>query len=397
MATIRATIFKPKALKDGKHKIRVAVSQKGETCYIVTNLIIDSLSQFKNGQVTGRPDAPAINVKLRSILNEYQEALDGIKKIDLYDCRQIRDILVNSKDKSGLTFQYASNEYYTELMKDGREGYAKLIERNTRYFTDFAKGDFLLSDLTPQIIQNYARYLKARKLSETSVGMFMSRTKVIINYAKRNQYVRYDVEPFAYYKIAKAPEKELDISVKDFIKIRDCKPKYRKHLVARDLFCLSYYLCGINLVDLLKIDFRERKYIEYVRIKSQNMKQGDKRISFTIQPEAWEIIKRWMNKDTGRLDFGYRFSYHNFSRYVTKGISSLAKQLNIERKVVYYSARKSFVQHGFELKIPLEVLEFCIGQSMKINRPIYNYVRIMREHADKASRKIFDNLKKRKK
>lgn len=103
-----------------------------------------------------------------------------------------------------------------------------------------------------------------------------------------------------------------------------------------------------------------------------------------------------MNKDTGRLDFGYRFSYHNFSRYVTKSISSLAKQLNIERKVVYYSARKSFVQHGFELKIPLEVLEFCIGQSMKINRPIYNYVRIMREHADKASRKIFDNLKKRK-
>ena len=47
----------------------------------------------------------------------------------------------------------------------------------------------------------------------------------------------------------------------------------------------------------------------------------------------------------------------------------------------------------FELGIPLETLEYCIGQSMKSNRPIFNYVRIMRKHADEAIRKILDNLK----
>jgi hypothetical protein len=41
----------------------------------------------------------------------------------------------------------------------------------------------------------------------------------------------------------------------------------------------------------------------------------------------------------------------------------------------------------------LETLEYCIGQSMKSNRPIFNYVRIMRKHADEAIRKILDNLK----
>ena len=58
-------------------------------------------------------------------------------------------------------------------------------------------------------------------------------------------------------------------------------------------------------------------------------------------------------------------------------------------------ARKSFVQHGFDLGIPLETLEYCIGQSMKANRPIFNYVKIMRAHADLAIRQILDNLKEK--
>lgn len=44
--------------------------------------------------------------------------------------------------------------------------------------------------------------------------------------------------------------------------------------------------------------------------------------------------------------------------------------------------------------VPLEVLEYCIGQSVKRNRPIFNYVKVMRRHADEAIRKILDNVKR---
>lgn len=73
-------------------------------------------------------------------------------------------------------------------------------------------------------------------------------------------------------------------------------------------------------------------------------------------------------------------------------MEELARIAGIERRVVYYSARKSFVQHGYDLGISLEVLEYCVGHSMKSNRPIFNYLKIMRKHADKAMREIFDNL-----
>lgn len=280
MATIKLTIFKAKVLKDGSHKIRVAICHKQETCYIITRFKIDNLSQFKNGQVVKQTDAAVTNTKLRNLLNKYQDRLDSIGCISLYDCKQLREILINvGADTIVTTFQTVSNSYIKELIEDKRENYATLLERNCRYFTEFTRGDFLLSEITPQIVNNYARFLRnTRKLGETSIGMAMSRTRTIINRAKREQLVKYDIDPFEYYSIQAAPERELDISKEDFIKIRDCKPKEKKLRVARDLFCLSYYLGGINLIDLLAIDFRNAKQIEYIRTKSRNTKKGDRRI-----------------------------------------------------------------------------------------------------------------------
>lgn len=395
MATLKLAIVPAKQAKDGTHKIRVALGHKKETRYIVTRFKVDSPSCLKDGQVVGCPDASVINVKLRNILNEYQEKIDNIKGLDLYDCGQLREVLAKSSAISSInTFQAVANRYVAELNEDGRQNYAVLIERNCRYFTEYVKRDFLLSEISPTIISNYSRFLRnTKKVGETTIGMMMSRTRTIINKAKREQLVKYDVDPFAFYSIAAPPERELDISVEEFKKIRDSKPKKRIQIVARDLFCLSYYFAGINLIDLLRIDFNKKDVIEYVRTKSRNTKQGDKRISISIPEEAIPIILRWKNRNTGRLDFKYKFSYPNFSRYVGRGIEALSKDLGIKSKVVYYSARKSFVQHGFELEVPLEVLEYCIGQSMKANRPIYNYLKIMRKHADAAIRKILDNLK----
>ena len=80
---------------------------------------------------------------------------------------------------------------------------------------------------------------------------------------------------------------------------------------------------------------------------------------------------------------------------ITRDIKRIAQKIGIEgwQKVCYYTARKSFVQHGFDLGYSLEVLEYCVGQSMKSDRPIFNYLRIMRKHADEAIRGILDELK----
>jgi hypothetical protein len=79
---------------------------------------------------------------------------------------------------------------------------------------------------------------------------------------------------------------------------------------------------------------------------------------------------------------------------VTKSLKYVARKLELSNtNINFYTARKSFVQIGFDIGIPLETLEYCVGQTVKTNRPIFNYAKIMARHADEAIRKILDEIK----
>lgn len=391
MATLSLTLFKAKVLKDGSHKIRIAVRHKHETCYIITRFIVEE-NQFKNGQVVKRPDAAFINTKLRLMMNEYQERLDRISNQNLYTCRQLKDILMNSAvAKESSTFQDVCRKYISELEEEGRKSYASLLERNNRYFTEFTKGDILLSDITPVLIEGYSRFLKVKKgVGDTTLGMMMSRTRTIINRGIKRQLVKYDVHPFLNYSISASKVREVDLSIETFNKIRLAHPDERKLRVAHDLFCLSFYLGGINLIDLLQVNFQGTDTLEYVRVKTRNTVVGTRTISFSIPEPAKVIIDRWMNRNTGRLDFGYKFSYPNFSRYITRSLTTLSKNLGITEKVVYYSARKSFAQYASEIGIPDGIIDYCLGHSDKSKGVIRYYTKVRQKQADMAISRVID-------
>lgn len=393
MTTLKLAVVPAKALKDGTHKIRIAVSHKHETRYLVTRYKIDSPSQFRNGIVVKRHDAASMNVQLRELLNHYQEALDNIVTKE-YGPPQLIEYLKDYKGShvGGCTFNTSAQQYIQDKINSNKAGTAGLYQATTAYFLEHTKGDTLLELITPRIIKTFELFLQKKGLNDTTTGMHLIRLKAIINEAIRCKFVKYETHPFEYWKRPEPSIRELDITIDELKTIRDAKVKEKSLRVARDLFMLSYYLGGINLIDLMAYDFRKATTIDYVRTKTKDTKKGNKKISLTIPEEAKPIIREWMGRN-GRLEFGYKYSYANFRNYITKEIQRLAKILGIDKRVVYYSARKSLTQHGFEAGISLEVLEYCIGQSMKSNRPIFNYVKIMREHADKAMRKILDNLK----
>lgn len=388
MATLSLTIFKAKALKDGRHKIRIALRHKHETTYIVTRFII-SENQFKNGQVVKHPEASAINRKLRNILDDLQDKLDSIKHLELYSCRQIKEIISTDNLSDEQTFSSACSNFVDYLKSEGRDSYALSIERVGRYFRDFARGDMLLSDLTPSLVQNFAAFIRKRKVTETTVNTMLAQMKSVVNRAIREWNISYDIHPFVTTRISAAPIRKLDLTVQNFNKIRESSPKKRKLIMARDLFCLSFYLGGMNLIDIMQTDFR-KDVLEYSRSKTKGRMQSDSVITFTIPSQAREIICRWMDKRTGKLDFGYKFTYHNFSQYVTYSLGDLAEELNIDERVTFYSARKSFAQYASEIGIPDGIIDYCLGHSDKSKGVIRYYTKVRQKQADMAISRVID-------
>lgn len=395
MVSIKLAVLKHTRAKDGSFKIRISIGHKSETHYIVTKYRVQSLRNFVNGQVVNQPDAAAINIKLRKILTDYDERLERIPNPGDYSCQQLRDMLEQMRPNiTGITLIQMTKIITDEMKKEGRLKTAFMREYHIEQFCKYYGGDIILQNLTHYIISDYVIHLRNAGKSVAYTGMLVGALRTVINRGIRDGLVRYDIHPMAYYKEIKAEPHERDITVEEMRLIRDCKPPKKGERRSRDIFMLSYYLGGTNLIDLLNHDFRKRDLFEYVRTKTKNRKSSNRVTSFSIPPEALPIIDKYMNPKTGLLDFRLTCKYETFMQVTTREIKHIAMKLGVKdwQKVSFYTARKSFVQHGFDLGCSLEVLEYCIGESMKSNRPIFNYLKVMRKHADFAIRMVLDNL-----
>lgn len=396
MATIKLAILKHTQAKDGSYKIRIAIGHKQETHYIITRYRVTKWSNFQNGIVINQPDANYINVKLRSLLNDYDTRLDNIPNLGDLTCGQLRDRLRDMPSSiSSATIQGVADEYTAILRKEHRNSYAQIIDTMVRKFLEYTNGDIYMQNITTSTIDGYSHHLRSQGLAPAYQTMCLANIRTLVNRAIKLQLVRYDVHPFLYWHATQAEPRELDIPVEEMRKFLTFQTKFRSKQRAVDFFLLSYYLGGINLKDMIEIDFRGYKdhpILRYSRKKTRIKKRSNQYIEFTIQPEAFPLIDKYLNPKTGHLADIPESKYRSFLNYIDLALRDVAYKLGINYRVSFYTARKSFVQHGFELGIVLETLEYCIGQSMKMNRPIFNYVKIMRQHADIAIRHIIDQL-----
>lgn len=386
MATIHLSVLKARQTARNNFIIYVAVNHKRNTRYIATEYEIDDLFQFDNGIIVCRKDAKVMNQRLKYILSVYQEKLNEIENQEIYNCSQIKEILEGKqKAEQIITVKEFFETRIKELRKEGRGSYADMNVYTLSKILSIL-GDISLPSISPQTIERFI--LGMKNLSNATKQMRLTHFKARINEAIKDGLVKYDVHPFIYTKMPKPAVKLLDITVEDLNKIKGLETKHKALSLAKDLFLLSFYMGGVNLADLVEIDF-SGSFIEFARKKTELSKQGDKIVRLSIPEEAKPIIKKYIKRN-GKLDFGYKLTYSNFQRYLNRCLKKLAKEVGITSDFCYYSARKTFSQFAFDLGIKTEIIEYCIGQSMKENRPIYNYVRIMQKQADAAIMRVID-------
>lgn len=110
MATIYLTVVLEKALKDGKQKVRVAVSHRSQTRYIVTDVILNSAKEWKNGKVVKRGDATYLNQKLLARLNDVQHMIDEIPYKDGLTCAELVETVMQTRASKAYTLRSAFEE-----------------------------------------------------------------------------------------------------------------------------------------------------------------------------------------------------------------------------------------------------------------------------------------------
>ena len=391
MAILNAVIVPGKVLKGGRHKVRISVAHNGETRYIVTSIILDSAKEFKNGSVVKRPDAAILNTKIRGILLNYQSVIDDLQYTSGLTCPELVYQIKNAGNYRHRTLASIYQEYMENAhIKPGTaKGYVNIWNTISKHL-----GDKLLAEnITHGTILSLDKFLRARKLKLTTIRNYLVFLMVLLNYAKRCGYVQFRVDPFAGYELPQMEVRQSWLSVDEVRNIPDLSGLTKAQEKCRDLFMLSYYLGGINITDLLDIDFNEqKKVIHYVRKKTEQRPKLNKFVEFVIPEEAKPIIAKYKGED-GRIEVTAHQRRTRLHEFFDMHIKKLASLTGI-KQLIYYSARKSFSQHAFQLGVSESVIDFILGHRVdKGGTSLYNYISVTPEQATLAVRKVLDNLK----
>lgn len=389
---LRICVVPAKILADGTHKIRIAMSHNGTTRYFVTRFIVHSEKNIVNGRVVGVDNATYINKQLAQKVGRIYETYDKIEDSEYLTCSQllslIEENMVSIKPKTLLDIadEYLESLKSKSLSPNSIYIYKKGIEEMRNYFGK----DFLVKSLNTSRVNQYMLHLKER-LSNTTTGIRMRFLKLSVSFAIRHRYVTFDVSPFEDVHIPKTEIRDCAISLEDLRKFRDMKiPSIygKNYELSRNLFMASFFLCGMNLIDLMSVDFSGDE-VSYIRAKTKSRKRNEQKTTFSIQPEAREYLNKIL-KD-GKIACTCKYDVNNLRSITHLCIKELADILGIEGNVMFYSARKTFTQLANELMIKDSIIEYCIGDTPTIsNKVIGHYVSVNQRMADKAIRKVFD-------
>jgi site-specific recombinase XerD len=387
MATLNYKILPARRKVSGKLGIYLAVTHKKQVRYISTEFEIDDDSQFENGRVCYRKDASIMNKRMAYVLSQYKEKLEGINVKAFSTCAQLKDELMKShEEESSMTLEELLSNRIDRIRKEGRENYALMNERSKKVIISII-GNPVIEYLTRTDVNLLMTKMKERGYTSGGIHMKLAHLKTAINEAIENRWVKYEHHPFVGVKLPKIGVRLMDVTVEEFQKIRDMELDNKRAMFARDMFLLSFYLGGINLVDLMEADLNGDELC-YQRRKTKHRKTGDTFTTFRIPEEARPLIEKHAPK--GKLIWPGKKDYALVMSYINACFSILKEKAGIKGTFSYYSGRKTFAQFAFMIGVKTEIIEYCVGQTVKSNRPIYSYVRVMQRQADMAIRKVID-------
>lgn len=239
---------------------------------------------------------------------------------------------------------------------NGREKIS-ITEITSKFLQQFEA--FLLTKRTMKRKNQFGRIVTITRkgIAPVSIINYMTDIRTVFNDAieefnnEDKDEIRILHYPFRKYKIKRPPETEKrNLSAEQIKAIRDIeeeKLQIFRAIFARDVFMLSFYLCGINFADLYFVDHfpdARNMRLEYKRKKTMGRRQDNAFISIKIEPEAMALVEKYRDKTGVRaFDFYKRYSdFRNFSANVNKGLKKVAAACEIKEPLSTYYARHSW-------------------------------------------------------
>lgn len=403
---------------EGKGRLYMVIYNNGTAAQIATGLMLHK-EEFEAGKVVGVPMAgkltQMLGIKRAKLQLDIEELAVGGYEVDKMKAAEIKKAVMAKRGNDGEDGNGEGNGTGNEtafgtfaekfIARRGKEKTRQVYEMTLRKMGGYCDvGSLRFADISVGWLRDFEQWLGAT-CSVNTRGIHLRNIRAVMNAAIDEGVVPADLYPFRRFKIKKEDTMKRSLPVGDLRRLRDypCEGWQRKYV---DVFMLSFYLAGINLVDLMGLPpLGADGVIRYRRSKTGVLCQ------LSVPPEARAIIERYRG-ERHLLWFGERLKpgaegWHDWLHRFNEGLQKVGPSgyMYVRRKgqcggkqrvkvynalfpeLTSYWARHTWATLAAEIDVPDAVIDAALGHRSPC-RMADIYIRRDARNVDEAVRRV---------
>ncbi len=303
------------------------------------------------------------------------------KKLEVTSIQQLRVLITGEKKKRITVFSFLQ-QIVDDLTTAGKVGNAEVYKATLRMLKTFtSKKDLYFEQVNYVFLNKFENWHYSKGARTGSLSVYMRTLRAAYNRAIKSGIVKRDHYPFTDYKIKNGQPTRKALSESDFRKLISGNLEGRYYLQrARDLFMASFFLRGMNWMDLAYLKVKNIQG-DFDRVRYVRQKTG-KPFSVKISDPLKKLMLKYLPEKYDQESFifpilDYKYSEEKFReiigerrRKLNKQLKEISRVLNIERFTIY-TARHTYATMGKRKGVPVSVIKESLGHSSESVTQVY--------------------------
>lgn len=354
-ATVEIVCYKSKVLANNESPLMLRITKDRKRKYSSIGISVNpAFWDFdKNKPRRNCPDKARIEQIVAEQIRKYREQIFDFQAEDkAFTTTSLYD-KVNGHFKNR-TVDDLFKTHIADLKSQKRRGYAQTfmeLQNSLVLFNEHL--DIYFSDIDVPWLKRYEAWQRGQGLLENTIGKRLRTLRVLYNIAIEQNLVKRELYPFNTFKVSRLHQvtAKRAISKEDIMKVISYQSNEPYTRLAIDLFTFSYFMAGINFVDMAHLkgaNIVDNRLI-YTRQKTNKL------IRLPLQEKAKEIIQKHISPFYDDNDYIFpilsafhktemqqRNRLHKVLSNVNKRLKKVGKELKIPIDLTTYVARHSY-------------------------------------------------------
>lgn len=308
-------------------------------------------------------------MKAESLLERLNEPS---KEIFLRFFKSDSNLSISSKVEVYSLFQIR----YDELVKESRYGSAECVKVAKKSFANY-KNNLYLEDIDESFLKGYKQWMLQKKLSTTTVGIYLRTLRAIYNAAINDGLISGSSKPFKNICINSSVKSKSVLYPVQLKALWEYRSESKRDQRAIAFFFFCYLGNGMNFRDAGYLKFKDIKgdVLSFVRQKTKRTKNDNSEIKIHLQDAMKKIIDVWGNKSKNSDDYIFPLvaKYTNekhlidtivrYKRTSNKCLTRIGNELGFDVHLCLNLARHSFATKQKLDGTPIAFISDAMGHS----------------------------------